>query len=274
MLGMQWDDPQIRALIRLALDEDVGDADITTNSCVPEGRQASGYFLTRQPLILAGTPLLPLLYETEELVVLFADGTGLDEEQAFARVRGSARKLLTLERTALNLLQRTCGIATYTRRFVEALRGTRCSVLDTRKTSPGMRLISKLSVRAGGGINHRMGLYDAVLIKNNHIAAAGGARQALVACRSAGMASEIEVRDFDELEEALQHGAEHVLLDNFTPEQVGLATRRIRGRAKVEVSGNISLDTVRAYAEAGADFASVGALTHSAPAADISFRLE
>ena len=271
---MQWDDPQIRALIRLALDEDVGGGDVTTNSCVPEGRHASGYFLTRQPLILAGTPLLPLLYEQEELAVLFSDGAGLEKEQVFARVRGSARRLLTLERTALNLLQRTCGIATYTRRFVEELRGTRCALLDTRKTSPGMRLIAKLSVRAGGGINHRMGLHDAVLIKNNHIAASGGVRQALEACRSAGMPAEIEVRDLDQLEEALQHGAEHVLLDNFTPEQVSLAIRRIRGRAKVEVSGNISLDTIRAYAEAGADFASVGALTHSAPAADISFRLK
>lgn len=271
---MVWDHLQIRAIIRLALEEDIGAGDATTNSCVPDGRRAAGFFLTRQPLVLAGTPLLPLVYAAEEVQIMRPDGTALEAEQAFARVRGSARRLLTLERTALNLLQRTCGIATQTRRFVDAVRGTRCVVLDTRKTSPGMRLIDKLAVRAGGGTNHRLRLDDAILIKNNHIAAAGGVRQALAACSGAALPTEIEVRDFDELDEALAHGAQHVLLDNFSPREASRAMQRIGGRARVEVSGNLNLSTIRAYAEAGADFASVGALTHSAPAADISFRLD
>ena len=270
---MSWDHPQIKALIQLALDEDLGGGDLTTNACVPEGLAAEGSFLSRQSLVVAGTPLLALLYGADNVDIVHGDSTALEPERVFARVRGSARRLLALERTALNILQRTCGIATHTRRFVDAVRGTACVVLDTRKTSPGMRLIEKFSVRAGGGANHRMALDDAILIKNNHIAAAGGVRQALEACRATGLPVEVEVRDLAQLDEALQCGTRHVLLDNFTPDQAAAAIRRIDGAAKVEVSGNIGLDRIRAYAEAGADYASVGALTHSAPAADISFRL-
>ena len=270
---MSWDHPQIKALIQLALDEDLGGGDLTTNACVPEGLAAEGSFLSRQSLVVAGTPLLALLYGADNVDIVHGDSTALEAERVFARVRGSARRLLALERTALNILQRTCGIATHTRRFVDAVRGTACVVLDTRKTSPGMRLIEKFSVRAGGGTNHRMALDDAILIKNNHIAAAGGVRQALEACGATGLPVEVEVRDLAQLDEALQCGARHVLLDNFTPDQAAGAIRRIGGAAKVEVSGNIGLDRIRAYAEAGADYASVGALTHSAPAADISFRL-
>jgi nicotinate-nucleotide pyrophosphorylase (carboxylating) len=190
-----------------------------------------------------------------------------------ARVAGSARRLLTRERTALNFLQRACGIASLASRFSGAVAGTACRILDTRKTTPGLRRFEKLAVRAGGAHNHRGGLFDGILIKNNHIAAAGGVAQALERCSKSALPVEIEVRSFAELEEALGAGAERLLLDNFTPEQVGEAVGRIGGRAKIEVSGGITLETVRAYAEAGADFISVGALTHSARAADISFRL-
>ena len=269
-----WDDPRVTELIALALAEDVGDGDLTTQACIPENARARGCFLTRESLVLAGTPLLNMLYEEEHVEFLLPDGSELDADVNFASVEGSARRLLTLERTALNLIQRASGVATLTRRYVEALKGTQCTLLDTRKTTPGMRVIEKLAVQAGGGTNHRMGLYDAVLIKNNHIDATGGVRQALDGFRATGLPVEIEVRDFNELDDALAGGARHILLDNFTPEEVAQAVGIINGRAKTEVSGNISLPTIRAYAEAGADFASVGALTHSAPASDISFRFE
>ena len=272
--SLGWRDPKVADLIALALAEDVGDGDLTTVACVAENAQARGCFLTRESLVLAGTPLLEMLYQGERVELLFPDGSELEAELVFARVEGSARRLLTLERTALNLIQRACGVATLTRRYVEALNGTGCTLLDTRKTTPGMRVIEKLAVQAGGGTNHRIGLYDAILIKNNHIDAAGGVRQALDGARATGLPVEIEVRDFSELDEALACGARHILLDNFTPKEVSQAVRVINGRARIEVSGNLALPTIRAYAEAGADFASVGALTHSAPASDISFRFE
>ena len=270
---MTWDDPRIADLIRRALDEDVGTGDVTTNSCVPEDTRAKGFFLTRQKLVLAGTPLLPLVYRDCSCEILAADGDVLESDVVIARISGSARQLLTLERTALNLVQRTCGIATVTRRYVDAVQGTGCAVLDTRKTAPGMRLLDKLSVRVGGGTNHRMGLHDAVLIKNNHIDAAGGLRQAVEASRTSGLSIEVEVRNLAELDEALACGVSHVLLDNFDPAQVAFAVDRIGGRAKTEVSGGVTLNRIREYAEAGADCISVGALTHSVPAADISFRI-
>ena len=271
---LSWRDPRVADLIALALAEDVGDGDLTTEASVAENAQARGCFLTREPLVLAGTTLLEMLYQGERVELLFPDGKELEAELVFARVEGSARRLLTLERTALNLVQRACGVATLTRRYVEALNGTRCTLLDTRKTTPGMRVIEKLAVQAGGGTNHRIGLYDAILIKNNHIDAAGGVQQALDGARATGLPVEIEVRDFTELDEALACDARHILLDNFTPREVAQAARVINGRARIEVSGNLTLPTIREYAEAGADFASVGALTHSARASDISFRFE
>ena len=271
---LSWRDPKVADLIALALAEDVGDGDLTTEACVAENARARGCFLTREPLVLAGTTLLEMLYQGERVELLFPDGKELEAEVVVARVEGSARRLLTLERTALNLMQRACGVATLTRRYVEALNGTRCTLLDTRKTTPGMRVIEKLAVQAGGGTNHRIGLYDAILIKNNHIDAAGGVQQALDGARATGLPVEIEVRDFTELDEALACDARHILLDNFTPREVAQAARVINGRARIEVSGNLTLPTIREYAEAGADFASVGALTHSARASDISFRFE
>lgn len=271
---MRWDDPQILELIELALREDIGDGDVTTEACVAGDAMASGFFLPKQSLTLAGTPLLGHLYGDDQVQFLRSDGEAVRNGEVIARVQGPARRLLTLERTALNLLQRTCGIATQTRRYVEEIAGTGCVLLDTRKTQPGMRVIDKLAVRAGGGTNHRLGLFDAILVKNNHIAAAGSVSEAVARCSGSGLPVEVEVRDLDELDQALASGVRHLLLDNFQPSQVELAVERIQGRARVEVSGNITLSTIRAYAEAGADFASVGALTHSAPAADISFRLD
>ncbi len=271
---MNWDCAEVRELIALALREDIGDGDVTTNSCVTPKARAHGHFLAKQRLVLAGTPLLSIVYASEQVEMTCQDGETVEAGQVFARIRGSARRLLTLERTALNILQRTCGIATLTRQYVIAIQGTGCTLLDTRKTQPGMRVIDKLSVRAGGGTNHRLGLFDAVLVKNNHIDAAGGVRTAISRCLRSGLPVEVEVRDFAEIEAALASDVSHLLLDNFSPGDVKKAVRRIAGRARIEVSGNIDLSTIRTYAEAGADFASVGALTHSAPAADISFRIE
>ena len=271
---MSWDHPEIRAAIERALAEDVGSGDVTTESCVPADHEAAGFFLTREPLTVAGLDLLRLIYTEEGLEILCTDGDRLEAETTFARVRGKARRLLTLERTALNFLQRTCGIATQAARYAAAVEGTGVKVLDTRKTIPGLRRVEKLSVRAGGCHNHRFGLFDAILIKNNHIAAAGGVAEALERCRDSGLSVEIEVRTFEELDEALNAGAHHLLLDNFSVDGIRKAVERIGGRAKAEVSGGVTLETVRAYAETGVDFVSCGALTHSAPAADISFRIE
>ncbi|MDE0103057.1 MAG: carboxylating nicotinate-nucleotide diphosphorylase [Bryobacterales bacterium] len=268
-----WDHAHIGELIDLALREDIGSGDATTEACVPPETRASGVFLSREALILAGTPLLKRLYGGCRVELLASDGDSLGEDQVFARVEGPCRQLLTVERTALNLLQRASGIATLTSRFVREIEGTGCTLLDTRKTSPGMRMVAKLAVLAGGGTNHRMGLYDAILVKNNHITVAGGVRQAIGLCRPSRLPVEVEVRSLDELAEALDCGCRHVLLDNFSPSQVAVAVRRVGGRAKVEVSGNVVLETLRDYAMAGADYVSVGALTHSARAMDISFRI-
>ena len=270
---MTWQHPEITDAIRRALAEDIGSGDITTEACVDEDQSAKGFFLTREPLILAGSEILPQIYDRENVELLRSSGDHLDADTVIARVSGSARRLLTIERTALNFLQRLSGIATLARRFVKAVEGTGCKVLDTRKTTPGLRRLEKLAARAGGVVNHRLGLFDAILIKNNHIAAAGGVRQALEKTRSHGNKVEIEVRTFEELKEALEAGAGHLLLDNFTVEQVREAVAMIAGRAVIEVSGGIRLDNVEAYAQAGAGYVSTGAITHSAPAVDISFRL-
>ena len=260
--------------MRRALAEDIGSGDVTTEACVAVESEGRGFFLAREEMVVAGVELLPLLYGNEELDVIRRDGESVEAESVFARVRGSARRLLTIERTALNFLQRLSGIAGAARRFVEAVDGTGCVILDTRKTTPGLRRLEKLAVRTGGASNHRFGLFDAVLIKNNHITAAGGVTQALKKALARQLPIEVEVRGFDELEQALAAGARHVMLDNFTPDQVYRAMGRIAGCAEVEVSGGITLENVREYADAGPDFISVGALTHSAPAVDISFRLE
>jgi nicotinate-nucleotide pyrophosphorylase (carboxylating) len=265
-------------IVRLALAEDIGSGDVTSASCVPEGQSASGRFLAREPLVVAGLDLLREIYEArggvEELHVLRQDGDCVRDGEALATVRGKARTLLECERVALNFLQRLSGVATRARQFADAVAGTGCQVLDTRKTTPGLRALEKEAAAAGGVINHRMGLFDALLIKNNHIAAAGGVRPAIERARASGLPIEIEVRTRAELSEALDSGAAHLLLDNLSPTEAAEWIREIAGRAKVELSGGITLENVRAYAETGADYVSSGAITHSARAVDISFRLE
>jgi nicotinate-nucleotide pyrophosphorylase (carboxylating) len=264
---------KISEIVRLALEEDIGPGDVTTNACVPVDRQARGRFLAREPLILAGTEILAQLYGN--LALHKRDGDSCAVNEVIAEVSGPARPLLTYERTALNFLQRLSGVATVARQFADAVAHTRCKVLDTRKTTPGFRALEKAAAAAGGVTNHRMGLYDAILIKNNHISAAGGVRAAIEQTRAASpLPIEIEVRTRAELREALDCGAAHLLLDNLTPTDAADWIREIEGRAKVELSGGITLDTVRAYAETGADYVSSGAITHSARAMDISFRLE
>jgi nicotinate-nucleotide pyrophosphorylase (carboxylating) len=271
--------PEVVEAIRRALVEDIGSGDLTTDLCIPRGARARGLMVARQPLTLAGSELLPVIFEQFAPGTCFVDvtrgsGDNLGAGDEIAHMRGPARVLLTGERTALNFIQRLSGVATLTNAYVRAVEGTGCRILDTRKTTPGLRRLEKSATLAGGAVNHRMGLYDAILIKNNHIAAAGGVRAALDRSASASVPVEIEVRTREELDEALAWGATHLLLDNLTPREAREWILHIGGRAKVELSGGVTLETVRAYAETGADFVSVGALTHSAPAVDINFRLD
>ena len=264
-------------ILSLALDEDIGAGDITTCACIPEKQNAAGQFVARESLIVAGLDLLRPLYGlrggVSELVLRKRDGDPCPKGTIVAEVAGRARTLLECERVALNFLQRLSGVATMARRYVEAVAGTACRVLDTRKTTPGLRRLEKMAAAAGGATNHRMGLFDAILIKNNHIAAAGGVGPAIERARVSGRPVEIEVRTREELREALAAGAEHLLLDNLTPGEASRWIQIVGGRAKVELSGGITLDNVRDYAETGADFVSAGAITHSARAMDIAFRL-
>jgi nicotinate-nucleotide pyrophosphorylase (carboxylating) len=273
------DQPDVLEAVRRTLEEDIGSGDVTTQACVSEDRMATGRFLAREPQIVAGVELLPLSYRmrggVDELRIEKASGTAAKTGEVLAFVRGRARVLLECERVSLNFLQRLSGIATLAHRFAEQVAGTKCRVLDTRKTTPGLRRLEKMAAAAGGVTNHRMGLYDAVLIKNNHITAAGGVRQALERTADLrGLPVEIEVRTEAELREALDSGATYLLLDNLTPAEAAVWVREIGGRATVELSGRITLENVREYAEAGADFVSAGAITHSARAMDISFRLD
>lgn len=270
--------PEVREAVRRALEEDIGSGDITSQACVPAELLAGGAFYARERLVLAGVELLPLIYEhrggVDELRLLAASGETVEPDQAVARVRGRARTLLECERVALNFLQRLSGVATLARRYVEAVTGTGCRILDTRKTTPGLRRLEKMAAAAGGVTNHRMGLWDAVLIKNNHITAAGSVTEAVRRALALGRPVEVEVRTRQELEEALAAGASRLLLDNLTPGEAAEWIRHIGGRASVELSGGITLETVRAYAETGAQFISCGAITHSARAVNLNFRLE
>lgn len=271
---LDWNHPEIAVAIRRALEEDIGSGDVTTEACIPADTRSSGFFLSREPLVVAGIEILPQIYSEEEIELLASSGEHVATDVVIARVSGSTRRLLTLERTALNFLQRLSGVATQAAKYVAAVEGTGCEILDTRKTTPGLRRLEKLAAHAGGVANHRIGLFDAVLIKNNHITAAGGVRPALARFSTSALPVEIEVRSFAELEDAMVAGAKHILLDNFTPSDVRAAMAKIAGRAEVEVSGGITIENIREYAEAGPDYISVGAVTHSAPAVDLSFRLE
>jgi nicotinate-nucleotide pyrophosphorylase (carboxylating) len=270
--------PDIRLAIERALAEDVGAGDVTTSLTVPEDLRAHGSFLAKQNFILAGIELLPVIYghagDGARVKLSSASGDRVAAGSVLAEVQGPARILLTCERVALNFVQRLSGVATMARRYADEIGGTGARVLDTRKTTPGLRVLEKMAAAAGGAINHRQGLFDAVLIKNNHITAAGSVRLALERVKGFSGPIEIEVRTRTELDEALSAGAKHLLLDNLTPEEAKKWIGYIAGRATVELSGGINLSNIRAYAEAGPDFISSGAITHSATAVDISFRLE
>lgn len=267
------------------LAEDIGRGDVTTQATVRPSVRGRGRFLAKQPLVVAGLEVAEAVFSNlepgMELEAFVYDGERAEQGQEFARIEGLAQVLLMGERTALNLIQRMSGIATLTRRYADAIEGTKAQVVDTRKTAPGLRVLDKYAVLVGGGRNHRFGLDDGCLIKDNHIALAGGIREAITrAQQSVGhlLRIEVEVGSTDDLKEALDAGVDAVLLDNMTPEQLGEAVAFARSQpggesVLLEASGRITLETVRAYAETGVDLISVGALTHSAPAADISFKI-
>lgn len=269
--------PEVRGAVERALAEDLGSGDITSQLTVQQDQKGEGTFLAKQDLVLAGVELLPVVYALMggvEVRLLHQSGDEIRRGDVLATVAGRARTLLSCERVALNFMQRLSGIATLARQYVREVAGTGVKVLDTRKTTPGLRQLEKMAVAAGGAVNHRQGLFDAVLIKNNHITAAGGVTAALEQAKAFAGPVEIEVRTRGELDEALAAGAKSLLLDNLTPTEAREWIRHISGRATVELSGNIDLQTIRAYAHTGPDYISCGALTHSAMAVDISFRLE
>ncbi len=278
MANTDWTSPAVTEIVRLALEEDIGLGDITSQACVPENLKARGRFIAREPLVLAAPSVLPVIYGmrggVDELKILKHSGVHCRSGDIIATVEGKARTLLECERVALNFMQRLSGVATAANRFARQVVGTHCRVLDTRKTMPGLRILEKLATEAGGIANHRMGLYDAILIKNNHIAAAGGVRNAIDRVRAAGLPVAVEARNIQELRGALEAGAERILLDNLSPSQAAEWIAEIDGRAEIELSGGITLDNVAEYAELGADYVSCGAITQSARAMDISFRLE
>jgi nicotinate-nucleotide pyrophosphorylase (carboxylating) len=272
-------------MVSAFLAEDIGRGDVTTQATVRPSTRGRGRFLAKQPIVVAGLEVAEAVFTNlepgMELEAMVYDGDRVEPGAEFARIEGMAQVLLMGERVALNLVQRMSGIATETRRYVDAIEGTGAQVVDTRKTAPGLRMLDKYAVLVGGGRNHRFGLDDGCLIKDNHIALAGGISEAIKrAQESVGhlLRVEVEVGAVDDIAEALDAGADAILLDNMTPEQLAEAVRFVRGRPAgegvlLEASGKITLANVRAYAEAGVDLISVGALTHSAPAVDISFKI-
>jgi len=289
---VDWNNRHITAILQNALLEDRATRDATSYACVDPNQKASATVLAKQDCILAGIGVVPAIldvfaaldgavvshYEVTSHPEIF-DGVRLHKGQSVAVIRHNARVILSCERVILNFLQRMSGIATLTRRFVEAVSGTKARILDTRKTVPGLRVIDKYAVRCGGGQNHRLDLSDGVLIKNNHIALAGGIVPALERAhrnRRGSQPIEVEVRTLDEMEQALAHDAEALLLDSMSVDDVRQAVEycsRLEKRIPVECSGGIKLENVRAYAETGVNFISVGALTHSAQAVDMSLRV-
>jgi len=277
--------PEISESIQRALAEDLGTGDVTTDSIVPAEATMRGQIIAKQDGVVAGLDVAQAVYETVDADVDFDtrvdEGTHVTSGQVLALVSGPARSLLTAERTALNFLGRISGIATLTRQFVEAVAGTKAILLDTRKTAPGLRAVDKLAVARGGGQNHRIGLYDMILIKDNHIDYAGSITEAVKRARAAasGLEVEVEARTLDDVREALAIHVERILLDNMTPEMMAKAVKMrdavpVGARHVVpllEASGNVTLETVRKIAETGVDYVSVGALTHSAKMFDVSF---
>src|SRR3954471_13212933 len=267
-------------LVERALAEDVGAGDVTTEATVPAGARARATITQKAPGVVYGLDVAEAVFRRLDGEVrverLVGEGVWRDEGGPVLRAEGSARALLTGERTALNFLQRLSGVATAAARAARAVEGTGATVLDTRKTTPGLRALEKAAVAAGGAANHRAGLYDMVLIKENHIAAAGGIAAAVRAARERApdLPLEVEVRDTSEIDEALAAGAERLLLDNMTPDELRAAVAHVDGRATLEASGGITLDNLKQVAATGVNWVSLGALTHSAPALDLSLLLE
>jgi nicotinate-nucleotide pyrophosphorylase (carboxylating) len=304
---MDWNSHEIDELIRRALAEDVGTGDVTSLATIPATAMAHARIVAKAPLVCAGLPFAERVFralDADAAIKLIAnDGDTVEKGRELLQIHARARAVLTAERTALNFLAHLSGIATLTHHFVQRLAGANAKIRDTRKTTPGLRMLEKYAVRMGGGTNHRIGLYDAILLKENHIALAGGVTAALgqahayassrmnsreitayeasagprEAAATTALPIQIEVRDEQELREALEAGAEAVLLDNMTPDAASRCVklaRNLRRKCVVEISGGITLDNARAYAETGADFLSSGALTHSAPAADLSLLVD
>ena len=272
--------PSTRQLLATALAEDIGRGDVTSAAALPPGLRATATISTEEPCIVAGLFLAPLAYQlvdpTSMVELLLTDGANAGVETPAVRITGSAAAILAGERVVLNLLQHLCGVATLTRRFVDAVAGTRAAIVDTRKTIPGLRLLEKHAVRMGGGVNHRFGLDDGILIKNTHVALGGGTAAVVQRVRTqapAALRVQVECRSASELEAALAAGADSVLLDNRTPDEAAALIRLVAGRVPVELSGGITLANVAAYAAAGADRISIGALTHSAPAVALHLRI-
>jgi nicotinate-nucleotide pyrophosphorylase (carboxylating) len=273
-------DPSLyRETVRRALAEDLGWGDVTTEAIVDAGRRARGRVMARSPLVLAGLDVAIEAFRQLDPAVQVAarrrDGDRCEGGEVVAEIRGLGQAMLTAERVAMNFLQRLSGIATLTRRYVDAAAG-RIVVLDTRKTTPLLRALEKYAVRAGGGTNHRMALDDGVLIKDNHVRLAGSVTEALRRAQKAqqDLPIQVEVQSLEEVDEALAAGATRILADNFTDAEIAEVVRRTRGRAQVEISGGVTLERMTVIAASGAEFVSVGALTHSAPAADLSLEVE
>lgn len=290
---MDWTSRRVTAILEAALLEDRATSDATTYACIDVNQRASATILAKQDCVLAGlgciARVLDVFATLDGTVTSHPevtcnsevfDGVRLRSGQSIAVIVHNARVILSCERVILNIMQRMSGIATLTRRYVDAVAGTKATILDTRKTAPGMRVLDKWAVRCGGGTNHRLDLSDGVLIKNNHIALDGGvvpALQRALRNRRGAQVVEIEVRSLDELKLALEHGAEAILLDNMTPSQIHQAVELVSGMERqipLEASGGITLENVRAYAEAGVNFISIGALTHSVHAVDLSMRIQ
>ena len=271
---------QVESFVARFLEEDIGRGDRTTEAVVPEDLPGRARIESREEAVVAGLDVARICFSSLGEVVWqpqVRDGDRVNPGDVVARVEGPMRVLLTAERTALNLLQRLSGIATMTRRYIDAVGTSPTQVVDTRKTTPGLRMLEKYAVRVGGGSNHRAGLDDGILIKDNHIAAAGSVAEAVARARAAaphGLKVEVEVQDLDQLDEAISAGAEAILLDNMSPQLVREAVTRAGGKALLEASGGITLETVSEYAETGVDLISVGALTHSVRAIDLSLEVE
>lgn len=268
--------PEILSSVERALVEDVGPGDATTEGIVPAGESLNGRIVAKESGVVAGLTVaraaFQLLDQQVDFAASVADGEVVEGGQTLAEIRGSARVILTAERTALNFLGRMSGIATRTRKFVEEIRGTNAKILDTRKTAPNLRASDKLAVRLGGGENHRFGLYDMILIKDNHIDFAGSITAAVSRARASNssLTIEVEARQLADVAEAIEAGVGWIMLDNMTLDEMQRAVVLNSGRAKLEASGNVSLDNVRQIAETGVDYISVGALTHSVQALDVS----